>query len=112
MILLHRDNLKSISKQLAIMTLKMLIGGNKEAATVVGNISGLESIKHSKNQEKNADLYAGEMLYKLYGTNQGGIDAMKRIKEKEKYPEYLQYISDHPLTSYRIYLLEQQQKRR
>ena len=106
----HRDNLKAISKQLAIISLGLLVGDNKRAATVVNSIASMESIKHSKTQEINADLYAGEMLYKIYGTNQGGINAMNRIKSKEKYPEYLQYISDHPLIDTRIYLLEKQQK--
>jgi len=106
----NRDNLKAISKQLAIISLGLMTGRNKQTAVVVKNVANIESIKYSKTQEKDADLYAGKMLYKLYGTNQGGIDAMKRIKEKENYPEFLQYISDHPRTSSRIYLLEQQQK--
>ncbi len=106
----NRDNLKAISKQLAIISLGILTGRNNQTADVVKHIANIESLKYSKNQEKNADLYAGKMLIKLYGTNQGGIDAMKRIKSKEKYPEFLQYISDHPLTTDRIYLLEQQQK--
>ncbi|MBQ9245092.1 M48 family metallopeptidase [bacterium] len=107
----HKDHLKSISKQIAIMTLCLITGRNNELSSVVNSISTVDVIKHSKSQETKADLYAGEMLYKLYGTNQGGISAMKKIEEKEKMPEFLQYISDHPLTSTRIYLLEKQQNK-
>ena len=107
----HRDHLKSISKKLAIMFLCMISGNETELGVVVKGISNVDSLHHSKKQEKQADLYAGRMLIKIYGTNQGGIDAMRRIKEKEKYPEFLQYISDHPLTTDRISLLQNQQKR-
>ena len=107
----HRDHLKSISKQIAIIALCIISGNKTELASVVKAVTNIDSIRHSKKQEKQADLYAGDILIKIYGTNQGGIDAMKRIQAHEKYPELLQYISDHPLTTDRIYLLKKQQKK-
>lgn len=107
----HRDHLKSISKQMAVMFLCMISGNKTELRTIVNGISNIDRMRHSKKQEEQADLYAGKMLIRMYGTNQGGIDTMKRIKAHEKYPEFLQYVSDHPLTADRINLLEKQQKK-
>ncbi len=107
----HRDHLKSVSKQLAVMSVLILLGRNDSAASFVKNISNIENMHHSKKQESAADLYAGEMLFKLYGTNQGGIDAMKLLLKKQQYPEFLLYLSDHPRTAARIEELEKQKQK-
>ena len=49
---------------------------------------------YSKTQERDADLYAGDMLFKIYGNNQAGIDVMKKIQEDDTLPEFIQYVSE------------------
>ncbi len=107
----NKDHLKAVSKQLAVITLCMLSGNSDSMRTVVNSTTGIDTLHHSKRQERNADLYAGKMLIKIYGTNQAGINVMKKVQDKDKLPEFIQYVSDHPRTSTRINLLENQQKK-
>lgn len=105
----HRDHLKSVSKQIAIYAIALCLGQSKGASSIANGISNAEALKHSQNQEKQADKYASDMLIKMYGTNQGGKDMLIRFEEMEKMPEFLYYFSTHPSNKERIKLLEQQQ---
>lgn len=104
----HRDHLKSISKQLAIVFICTLTGQINQVGKVAQSVSEIEFLSHSRSQERNADLYAGNMLIKIYGTNQGGKNFINRIKENEKTPEFLYYFSSHPSWDSRIKLLSNQ----
>jgi len=103
----HRDHLKSIGRQLISATLLSFITfGQKDMASVVKGFSLADSISHSQNQEKMADLYANDVLLKFYGTNKGAIEFFKFLKKEEKVPELLYYISSHPSNETRINLLK------
>ncbi len=107
----HRDHLKSIGRQLISATLLSLITfGQKDMASVVSGFSTADSITHSQKQEKMADLYANNVILKLYGTNQGAIDFFEFLKKEEKLPEILYYISSHPSNDQRINLLKEHQQ--
>ena len=106
-----RDHLKSIGRQLISATLLSLITfGQKDMASVVSGFSTADSITHSQKQEKMADLYANNIILKLYGTNQGAIDFFEFLKKEEKLPEILYYISSHPSNDQRINLLKEHQQ--
>ena len=104
----HRDHLKSISRQLTIAMICNLFFGkaSKTLQKIVGNITNLEALNHSRNQERNADSYASEMLIKIYGNNNGGIKFLQHINKKERMLELSEYFSTHPSTSKRIKLLQ------
>lgn len=105
----HRDHLKSISKQVGIMLLCLVTGQSNHVNSIVQGVSETEFLSHSREQEKNADLYAGEMLIKLYGTNNGGKTFINRLRANEKTPEFLHYFSSHPSWDQRYKLLKTQQ---
>jgi len=102
----HRDHLKTISRQLMIYAVFSFFGGNKAASKTINSISNTASMSYSRSQERNADLYASEMLKKIYGTNQGGIDFFNKLKQKENTPEFLYYFASHPSLNKRIELLK------
>ena len=66
----------------------------------------IEKARIREKQEKEADLYASRMLIKLYGTNNGGKNFIKRLKDNEKTPEFFSYFSTHPSWEERYRLLE------
>lgn len=100
----HRDHLRTLSRRL-ILKLAFTITFHIESQDfnkIAESVSKLENIRHTRTQERNADNYASEMSIKVYGNNNGGIQLMKKIDEKRDYPEFLDYISDHPSNNDRI----------
>ena len=105
----NKDHFRAISNKIAVISACILTGNSTELSTIISGIANLESMRHTRAQEKKADEYASRMMFKIYGSNQGGIDIMKRLQRAERTPEFMQYISDHPRTITRIYWLEKQQ---
>lgn len=104
----HRDHLKSMGRELiAGAVLTVLSGGQGNSSNVISSVSEATGLTYSQNQEKMADLYANEVLIKLYGRNDGAIKFFRLLQEKENIPEFLYYFSTHPSTSSRIKILKQ-----
>ncbi len=103
----HRDHLRIFSRQILIgLALSSLGCQNASMANILNGITDIESLAHSRSQEKNADIYASNMLIKMYGSNKGGKDFIKKIQEKENSPEFLKYFSTHPSWQDRLKILE------
>ena len=98
----HRDHLKAISRKLMIAAIFSFIGKDNSAGRIINGITETSGLSYSRRQEKNADIYASDMLKKLYGTNEGAISFINKIKEKEYTPEFLYYFSTHPSWKYRL----------
>lgn len=104
----HRDHLKTISRQIIISAVTSIFSaGNNNLNVTVNSISDLNNLSYSRKQEKEADLYANKIVYKLYGRNTGAVEFFKFLEKKDKMPEYLQYFSTHPSTKQRLKLIEQ-----
>ena len=70
------------------------------------NISNLGDLKYSRNQEKEADLFANNMIKQIYGNNNGAIAFFNRLKKLEETPEYLEWFSTHPPASKRLRIVK------
>lgn len=104
----HRDHLKTISRQIIISAvISIFSAGNNNLDITINSISDLNNLNYSRKQEKEADLYANQIIYKLYGRNTGAVEFFKFLEKKDKMPEYLQYFSTHPSTKQRLKLIEQ-----
>lgn len=104
----HRDHLKTISRQIIISAVISIFSvGNNNLDITINSISDLNSLNYSRKQEKEADLYANKIVYKLYGRNTGAVEFFKFLEKKDKMPEYLQYFSTHPSTKQRLKLIQQ-----
>lgn len=104
----HRDHLKTISRQIIISAVISIFSvGNNNLDITINSISDLNSLNYSRKQEKEADLYANQIIYKLYGRNTGAVEFFKFLEKKDKMPEYLQYFSTHPSTKQRLKLIQQ-----
>lgn len=108
----HRDHLKASSRNIiAGMILSVLTSGqNQSLSTFVSNISVFNDLTYSKRQERDADLFANEVIIRMYGNNDAAIKFMKMIDEKQKLPQFMHYFSTHPAPSDRIYMLEHNKK--
>ena len=103
----HRDHLKSIGRDLlAGAILSFITFGNKGLVSTVNGLSDINNISHSKRQEEQADLYANQVVIKLYGNNSGAVEFFNMLKKEEDLPEFFSYFSTHPSTDRRIYLIQ------
>ena len=99
----HRDHLKSISRQIIIgFITSIFMSQNNNINLTIESIADLNGLSYSRKQELEADLFANKIVYKLYGDNDGAVEFFQMLKEKEKFPEFLQYFSTHPSTQKRL----------
>lgn len=75
---------------------------NNNINLTIESIADLNGLSYSRKQELEADLFANKIVYKLYGNNDGAVEFFQMLKEKEKFPEFLQYFSTHPSTQKRL----------
>ena len=103
----HRDHLKAIGRDvISAMFTAFVSGGEKQLNSTLNGITDIGKLSYSREQEKQADLYANKVLYDLYGRNDGGIKFFEILEAKYKSPDFMQYFSTHPSTKDRIKLLK------
>lgn len=103
----HRDHLKSMSRQIIVALVSSIFStGNNDIDMTIGSISDLNGLTYSRKQEREADKFANEIVYRLYGRNTGAVDFFKMLEKKEKHPEFLHYFSTHPSTKERLKLIQ------
>jgi Zn-dependent protease with chaperone function len=69
--------------------------------------SSLALMKYDRDEEAEADRDGMKMILAAGIEPQGMIAFFEKLKEKEKLPEYLKYVSDHPATGDRIEKLKE-----
>lgn len=89
-----KHHLKSISHQIGLIIITSFIGAN--TTKVIDSIGEMESLAHSRKQEKEADIYANKMLIKIYGSNRGAKRFITRMKDSEHDIDFFKYFSTHP----------------
>ena len=102
----NKDHLKSISKQIAYAIICTIAGLDSKVNNIVQGVSEIEFLSHSKEKEKEADMYANKMLITIYGTNEGAKNFIKKLQNKDKLPEFVHYFSSHPSWNERLKLIE------
>ena len=106
----NKDHLKSISKQIAYAIICAVAGLDSKVNSIAQGVSEIEFLSHSREQEKEADLYANKMLIRIYGTNEGAKSFIKKLQNKENLPEFIHYFSTHPSWNERLELVETSNK--
>ena len=103
----HRDYLRTIGRELiAGSVLFVLSMGQADITNLIKGVSAINGAQYSQSQEKAADLYANNVVIKLYGRNDGAVAFFEMLNKKENVPEFLYYFSSHPPTSERIRYLK------
>ena len=103
----HRDHLKSISREIIVgLITSIFTSQNNNINGTLNSISDLNGLTYSRRQELEADKFANNIIYQLYGNNDGAIEFFEMLEKKEKFPEFLQYFSTHPSTKQRLKLIK------
>ncbi len=98
---------KSIARQsLSSLMGYYLFGGNR----ILHGVDRLHSLHYSRSKEKEADIFAVELMNKLYCKQPGKLEFFQTMSERDQSPKILEYISTHPLASSRLTYLQERIK--
>jgi Zn-dependent protease with chaperone function len=109
-----RHSVKALAGRLGslggLIVLSSLIGS--DAAIVIGQAGDMISLKHSRDDEAEADRRGFEFLQNAKASTDGMIRFFSKLQEQESgLPAALSFLSTHPLSSERVEALKRLPKR-
>lgn len=109
----NRDHLRGLGRGLVLLTLSAaLFGGDSTVVEFIMNSLINLEMKFSQRQERQADLWALDLLNKKYGQISGAKDFIERIARKDKGSRFLYYFATHPYPQDRLKILNEQIKKK
>ena len=72
----------------------------------IKGLTNFTDIKYSQKQELNADLYASNIIKKIYGTNVAAINFFNTLEHEDKNPDFVYLFASHPHPADRIKALQ------
>ena len=99
----HKDHLKGLRRNISNMIVIYSVAfgtNNKQVSTFTEQGLQMSDLKLSRNDEKQADMYASEILLKLYGKTNAGVSVMQKLKKENEFN--IEFLSDHPDIDKRI----------
>ncbi len=109
----HRDHLCAIGRKLILtLILTFLTKTDNQASSLFASSLDKIQLKYSRDQEKKADLYAVDLLYKRYKRIKEMIEVLNALSGYEKIPKYFSFFSTHPTFEDRIKTIKKYAKRK
>jgi len=107
----NKDHLKGLGRGLVFFALSnIFFGQDSSVSNFLGNsLLGLE-MKFSQAQEKAADIFAIDLMYKKYKHLGGATDFFEKMKRKEKAPKFFYFFATHPHSQARIKVIQEKIK--
>ncbi|WP_083260509.1 M48 family metallopeptidase [Cyanobacterium sp. IPPAS B-1200] len=103
----NRDHLRSIGNIILMkMVINYFLGGFEILQSGADLTNLVVNAQYSQTQEKKADIFGINLLYKYYGHVNGATDFFERLEKEEKTPKFTQFLSSHPLPRKRVKNLE------
>lgn len=104
----HRDHLRGLGRSLVLLVMSVTLLGSDSSATqfLLNSLHNVE-MKFSQQQEKNADLWALDLLQRRYGHVAGSTDFFERMSKKDKRGRMKYYFATHPYPLDRLKFLEE-----
>ncbi|MDR1684567.1 MAG: M48 family metalloprotease, partial [Elusimicrobiota bacterium] len=101
----NRDLLKELGRTLALSALLSVFGA--DISSMSGGFVNAAAMQFSRRREAAADKFAGDLLFKNFGTRQAAVDFFT-LDKQGSHGELLHYLSTHPSHGKRIKLLQKQ----
>jgi len=104
----HKDHLKALGRNMVLFVISSIFLGQDATVTnFFGTSLTKVEMKFSQTQERNADLFAVELLDKKYKHAGGATEFLKHVKEKQKIPNFFYLFATHPHPENRIKKIEE-----
>jgi len=105
----YKHHLITVKKYMTINSvaiLIMLLSSNDTGLSQFASyIMQFEKLNYARNIEQRADLYAKEIMLKIYNNSDGGVRTLNLLRDKD-YPDGFAIFSDHPTIDDRIRILK------
>lgn len=103
----NRDHLRSIGNLILMrMVINYFLGGSEILQSGADLSNLIVNAQYSQNQEKKADIFGLNLLYRYYGHVNGATDFFQRLNKQQRNQESIAFLSSHPLPKTRIKHLE------
>ncbi len=105
----YRDHLKGLGRNLIFLILSVsLFGADSSVSRFISSSLMSAEMRFSQAQERRADFFALDLVYKIYGDVEGALGFYEKISQKEKLPSFLYFFSTHPYPKSRLEALKKQ----
>jgi len=109
----HRDHLRALGRNLIFLLISsVLFRADNPANRFITNAIVNTQMRFSQSQERLADLYALDLLYKTYGDVSSAIEFFNKMAKMEKLPKFFYVFSSHPYSKDRITAIKEAIKKR
>lgn len=78
------------------------VSGSNYGASAARDVSNIAVKAHSRSQERSADLFAVDIVNRLYCSSPGKVEGYKLMLEKDKSGNYTSFLRTHPLPKTRL----------
>ncbi len=104
-----RDHLRGLGRGLVVsFTGLLLLGEDSGISSLIGNTSlALSHSRHSRNQERVADMHGLQALLEHYDHAGGATEFFEAVQAHHGRKEWLGYGSTHPMTDERIEMVKE-----
>lgn len=94
----HRDHLRRIGRELATVLLSALFttGASDTPVIALESLTGVMNTAYSRDQERDADLFALKLLTKATGDAKGAVAFMRKLEKMAEDESMLYFFSTHP----------------
>jgi beta-barrel assembly-enhancing protease len=92
----HRDHLRGLGRSIVLMTAGMLLGVNGKQYNIMIPSAAVVDLKFSRSQEKIADDFALDTVFRAYGHVGGAIDFYNILDDKKYSKWSFSLLSTHP----------------
>lgn len=107
----HRHHLERAGTSLATIITSLIISSSDlSASSSINNVLQLLLFSYTKNQEKEADLYALELVYKTYGNVEGVTNFFEILSKDENNWLSSDLLNTHPGSRKRVEYIKEKAK--
>jgi len=97
----HRDHLHGLGRGLVLLSIMAALGVSGDIPGFIAPSLQTFELKHSRDRESAADLFAMDTLVRSYGHAGGSIAAFKVLARQTQYMKRPDFVSTHPDIAWR-----------
>lgn len=104
----HRDHLRGLGRSFVFLLLSSVVfGADSPVSKFIMNSLNNAEMRFSQAQEKAADTYALDLLYRTYGHIAGATDFFEKMAPRQAFGRFFYLFSSHPYTKDRILAIKE-----
>ena len=110
----HHDHLRRMGRGMILLLVSSVLSsvGGEIPCLTANVVAGSMELAYSRKQERDADLFALDLLHKATGSYQGAMDFMRKLQTVEGTEDWLYFFATHPNPGDRLIYMREAAKNR